>query len=201
MLHAKLRTVAAATLTLTTWTFVAGAQEAPNTDPPMAPEISPRTTPTTPTTPADPVTVVQTEAPTTLALNPSTATYDKTTYPNRPLLITSFALLGATYGASVIGAAISDKEYNDKLYYPVAGPWLALHDRDCDRDPCDHKTLNTTLLVGSGVLQGIGAFGMLMSLVVPEKSTRSWYLIGNHEVAVTPVAGTTEVGAMAVGRF
>ena len=198
MLHAKLRTVAAATMALTTWTFVAGAQDAPNTDPPATPEVTPRTNPD-PTDP--PVVMAQTEAPTTLSPSPSTSTYDKTTYPNRPLLVTSFALLGATYGASVIGAAVSDRESNDKLYYPVAGPWLALDDRDCRLDPCNNKTLHTSLLIGSGVLQGLGAVGMLMSLVVPEKSTQSWYLIGNKDVVVAPVAGTTEVGAMAVGRF
>ena len=132
---------------------------------------------------------------------PPANTYDTTTYPNKPLLVTGFVLLGATYGASAIAAGVSDRESNDKLYYPVAGPWLALDDRDCNAEPCSNKTLDTTLLIGSGVLQGIGALSMVMSLFIPEKTTQSWYLVGNRDFLVAPVAGTKEVGAMATGRF
>jgi hypothetical protein len=121
--------------------------------------------------------------------------------PNTPLLVTGAVVLGASYGASAIGAALSDRDSMDQLYYPVAGPWLALDKRDCDVEACDNKTLDTTLWIGSGVLQGIGALGVLLSVVVPESSTKRWYLIGNKDVVVAPVMTPTNAGLTAIGRF
>jgi hypothetical protein len=126
---------------------------------------------------------------------------ERSSLPNTPLLVTGTVLLGASYGASVIAAARSDSETDDKLFYPVVGPWLALKDRDCSVDPCSRKTLDTTLLVGSGVLQGLGALGMVLSVVIPSTETHSWYLIGGDDMNVTPLAGYGELGAVATGRF
>ncbi|MGC4069063.1 MAG: hypothetical protein QM784_31350 [Polyangiaceae bacterium] len=52
----------------------------------------------------------------------------RTIYPNRPLLVTGAVISGASYAGSAIVAATSDRGSDDKLYYPVAGPWLSLHD-------------------------------------------------------------------------
>jgi hypothetical protein len=121
--------------------------------------------------------------------------------PNAPLLVTGVVVLGASYGASALVAATTERESADQLYYPVAGPWLALDKRDCDAEPCDNETLDTTLLIGSGVLQGLGALGVLMSLVVPQSTTQHWYLIGNNDVVVAPVVNPTNAGLTAIGRF
>jgi hypothetical protein len=121
--------------------------------------------------------------------------------PNTPLLVTGVVLLGASYGASALGAASSESETDDKLYYPVVGPWMALNDRDCSVDPCSRKTLDTTLLVGSGVVQGLGALSMVMSLFIPRTTTHSWYLIGSDDFNVTPLGGYGELGALATGHF
>lgn len=129
------------------------------------------------------------------------ATAERSSLPNRPLLVTGVVLLGASYGASAIAAARSDSETDDKLYYPVVGPWMALNDRDCSVDPCGRKTLDTTLLVGSGVVQGLGALSVLMSLFIPTTTTHSWYLIGSEDFNVTPLGGAGELGAVAIGRF
>ncbi len=125
----------------------------------------------------------------------------RTTYPNRPLLVTGVVLLGASYGASAIVAGISDRAADDKLYYPVAGPWLDLNHRGCDVSACSNNRLDRVLLVGDGIIQGAGALGMLLSLVFPEKTTRHWYLIGNREVTVIPQLGPSVMGLGAVGRF
>jgi hypothetical protein len=124
--------------------------------------------------------------------------------PNKPLLVTGVVLLGGAYGASAIAAGLSNRDSEDKLYYPVVGPWLALKDRDCNAEPCNHKALNTTLLVGSGVVQGLGALSVLMSLFIPETTTHSWYLIGDEQqphLALSPVVGQDQFGAFAVGQF
>jgi hypothetical protein len=131
-------------------------------------------------------------------IDPST---QRSTLPNTPLLVTGLALLGATYGASVIAGAASDRDSDRKLYYPVVGPWMSLSERDCAADPCNNKTLGTVLLVGSGALQGLGAVSMLMSLVIPRKTTHQWYLIGNADTFVAPLVGSDQLGAVAVGRF
>lgn len=171
----------------------ARAEQTPGTNAP---------TPPPPPAASDPVMPTTTTTTTTGLQEPVIdATTRRSSLPNKPLLVTGLVVLGSSYGASAIGAAISDREYQDKLYYPVAGPWLALEDRDCSAEPCPRKTLETTLLIGSGVLQGIGALSLVMSLFVPEKTTQQWYLIGNEDLTVAPVAGGSTVGASAFGRF
>jgi hypothetical protein len=126
---------------------------------------------------------------------------ERSSVPNTPLLVTGLVVLGTSYGASAVAAGVYDQEWDEQLYYPVAGPWMALNERDCDVEPCQNEALGTTLLVGSGVLQGLGALSMALSLFIPEKTTQSWYLIGNKDVTIAPLAGTREIGAFAVGRF
>ncbi len=124
-----------------------------------------------------------------------------TTRPNRPLLVTGVILLGGSYGASAIIAATSNRTADEKLYYPVAGPWMDLNDRNCDINACPNKTLDKVLLVGDGVLQGLGALSVLMSLVIPEKTTRHWYLIGSEKVTVMPQFSHATTGLVATGAF
>ena len=88
-----------------------------------------------------------------------------------------------------------------KLYYPVVGPWMDLHQRSCSDTPCSSKTLDQVLLIGDGVVQGIGALGVLLSLVIPETTTQSWYLIGNSELNLVPGSRDSAVGLTAQGRF
>jgi hypothetical protein len=122
-------------------------------------------------------------------------------WPNRPLLVTGLVVLGGTYGASVIVGAASDREADDKLFLPVVGPWLDLTHRDCDVNDCGNDTLNKTLLVGDGILQGIGALSVLLSLVVPESTKTPWYLIGGEKLSVTPQISSRTTGLAAFGRF
>jgi hypothetical protein len=141
-------------------------------------------------------------APPTLAAEPVIdASTTSRSVPNRPLLVTGFLLLAASYAPAAIVAATSDREADEKLYYPVAGPWLDLNHRGCAADPCDNKDFNRGLLVADGIVQGAGALGVLLSLVVPEKTTRHWYLIGNRDVLVAPQLNASLVGLRAVGQF
>jgi hypothetical protein len=187
MLTTKISSIVATSSLLLTWTFVAAAQQQPGTN--------------MPTPPPAPATV--TAPTTTRALEEPVidSTTERTSLPNTPLLVTGLVVLGGSYGASAIGAAISDRDSDDKLYYPVVGPWMALSDRDCSADPCGHKALGTTLLIGSGVLQGLGALSMALSLVVPRTTTHEWYLIGNDDLVVAPMLGSSQMGVGAVGRF
>jgi hypothetical protein len=181
------RSVAAVSAFTISWGGIAAAQQRPGSNAPTPLPASEEASPK-PTTPILQEPYID-------------ATAERSTLPNRPLLVTGVLVLGASYGASAIGAARSDSETDDKLYYPVVGPWMALNDRDCSVDRCSRKTLDTTLLIGSGVLQGLGALSILSSLFIPETTTHSWYLIGNDDLNVTPVGGLGALGAMAGGRF
>lgn len=123
------------------------------------------------------------------------------TYPNRPLLVTGLVVLAASYGAGALVGALTDRPADDKLYYPVVGPWLDLRHRGCAADPCSNNRLDRVLIGGDGVLQAIGAAGVLLSLVVPEKTTRQWYLIGNEQVLVAPQFSASSLGLGVVGEF
>jgi hypothetical protein len=125
----------------------------------------------------------------------------RSTLPNRPLLVTGVVLFGGSYAASAIVAATSDRTADEKLYYPVAGPWMDLNNRNCDVNACPNKTLDKVLLVGDGVLQGLGALSLVMSLMIPEKTTRHWYLIGNEKLMLTPQLGRSTTALVAAGTF
>jgi len=121
--------------------------------------------------------------------------------PNRPLLITGGALLVASYGASAIVGGVSDRESNDKLFYPVVGPWLALHDMNCDETACKREGLYKALLIGDGVVQGAGVITLLLGAILPEARRKPWYLIGSKELVVAPQFGSSALGLTAAGRF
>ncbi|HEY0992538.1 MAG TPA: hypothetical protein VGD80_36040 [Kofleriaceae bacterium] len=90
---------------------------------------------------------------------------------NAPMFAAGAAVFGLTYGASVITAATSDNARgNNRLYVPLVGPWLALHDRGpCDilKSSCDHETTAKVLLIADGVFQAAGVIGMLDGLLRP----------------------------------
>ena len=125
----------------------------------------------------------------------------KSTWPNVPLLITGVVVLGGSYAASAIVGASSDRDADKKLYYPVVGPWVDLDRRDCNAMPCSNKTLDKVLLIGDGVLQGAGALSVLLSLVVPQSTTQSWWLVGKRELQIAPTVGMSTLGVNAAGRF
>jgi hypothetical protein len=117
------------------------------------------------------------------------------TWPNVPLLATGATVLGAAYLPAIVGGIVS-KRGDDKLYIPVAGPWLTLA-----KGPDESKG-EKALLITDGIAQGIGALMLLASFVVPEKSTRHWYLIGSNDLQLSPArVGYAGYGMGASGRF
>jgi len=125
------------------------------------------------------------------------------TWVNRPLLITSSVILVGSYVPAAAVAYSSERPADQtNLYYPVVGPWMNLADRQCDVSTCNNEGLNKTLLIASGVGQGLGAIGLVASIFVPGKSTRNWYLIGNDKVHAGPQRmGNQGYGFVANGEF
>lgn len=115
-------------------------------------------------------------------------------WPNRPLMLTSTLVFTAAYVPVVLVAAFSKEDTTDNLYIPVAGPWLEIA-----REPVNPA--NTAALAISGAFQGLGALGMITSLMVPERRTSRWYLLGNKRVAFAPVASRLAYGVSAAGQF
>lgn len=182
------------------------AQSDPSADPaPVAPMPASSTTTSAPEAEAAPLPAEPAESafpsPTIPLSQDERADVIKHTWPNRPMLLTGFVVLGGTYGASAIVAAVSDRKADDKLFLPVVGPWLDLKNRDCEVNDCGNDTLNKALLIGDGALQGIGALTMVLSLVIPESTKKPWYLVGDEKLSIAPQVGTNVTGLSASGQF
>ena len=97
--------------------------------------------------------------------------------PNPALMGTGLVLFGGPYVASVIVGATSGHVGDDKLYIPVAGPWLDYGERGgCPLgSTCNAETGYKVLLAADGIAQGIGVIAILASLVVPETRTIHTY--------------------------
>lgn len=214
-----MRRLVVANLALLSLTWGARAFAQDTTAPPStsaatvsAPDSSTTTTTTTATT-APPVgTTTTTQAAVDVTPNPvvvpvarstESGATESTTFVNRPLLVTGLLFFGGTYAASAGVAAESNRAADhSNLYYPLAGPWMDLAQRDCTAiHPCINEGGNRTLLVLDGVTQGVGALAVLTSFFVPEKKSRHWFIIGGDKVHASPATVGTGYGMAAVGRF
>jgi hypothetical protein len=177
----------------------APAPQTTATPPPPAPQPPPQTASSASTPP--------TTTSALLSAQPSQAVEDLPTTEtksaiNRPLMTTGIILLGGSYAASAVAAYTSERSEDQKnLYYPVAGPWMDLANRDCNARPCSNEGLDKALLIADGVAQGLGAIGVVTSLFIPEKTTRHWYLIGDDDLHGGPTRVGTGYGLGAAGRF
>lgn len=108
-----------------------------------------------------------------------------------------------SYGLS-IGLAAGSLDPDDKgLYVPVAGPWIALAAREpCDVGRgCERDTASKVLLATDGVIQALGAVGIVGALVAPRPSER--LLVKNRSrVKVRPTTvGLGHPGIAVAGWF
>lgn len=121
--------------------------------------------------------------------------------PNRGLLFGGIALFGVSYGAAAVAAASSDLDANQRMWVPVAGPWMALADRpSCET--CSEEYLDRVLIVTDGVVQGIGALLVVGSFLNPEK--RSVTRVGSARaprLRISAITGRDRLGLAAVGTF
>jgi hypothetical protein len=125
--------------------------------------------------------------------------------PNRPMLITGLGVFGVTYVTGVVFAAKSGLEEDNRLYIPLAGPWLDFAQRPCNFGSACTTSDNvaSSFLVVSGVLQSAGIIVALTSLAVPERpsSGRIWKVAREPEVRVVPLSLAGGGGLGAVGTF
>ena len=164
-----------------------------------APAPAPATTNTTVVTPAS---MAQPE--------PSVSGSYETNYINTPVFSTGATVFAISYGAGVISAASTDTKSNDRLYVPLVGPWLALHDRVHDNNcgalsnsRCDTNTTAEVLLVVDGVFQAAGLLAMVDGVFDPGSHEVSATVASNKKVHITPapVGANADPGIWAMGRF
>ncbi|MDB4943184.1 MAG: hypothetical protein JWP97_2718 [Labilithrix sp.] len=156
------------------------------------------------TTPASTTTTTSADADGTAAAA-SSNTYskpeDKVIYqrhtPNKAYLITGASLFVGTYVTTAAVAANSGSIGDHDLYIPIAGPWIDLANRDMGNT----STTDKVLIIGSGVLQGVGAGMAVASFFIPEKYAAATIAMGPVKMNVSPTAGAGMGGVGAVGTF
>lgn len=124
--------------------------------------------------------------------------------PNSTLLSTGIGLFVLSYGGSVVGGAVSDRDEDKRLFIPVAGPWMNLADRSCTAaNPCgENEDVAKAMVVTSGVVQGASVLLALGSLIIPETTrTRERSKAAGPSIKILPMSFTTGAGIGAVGRF
>lgn len=114
---------------------------------------------------------------------------------NVPLMVIGATLFVGSYAPSAAFATLGDWEASQSLVVPVAGPWMALADPD-------NKPLSKALLINSGVMQGVGALSMVLSLVVPSFSGSTTVRFGKNAVQISPSQLARDAyGLGAIGSF
>ena len=173
--------------------------------PPAAPTapaagVAPTTAPVYPaTTPAATTTITQAELPPAAPMPPrdseATTVYTNKR-PNTALLVTGVALFASTYVTTAAVHAGNGREggVDDHLYIPLAGPWINL-------GQSSHETRDDVLIVGSGILQGVGAALAISSLFIPSKVEAARISAGPVKMNVTPTTYAGGAGLGAVGTF
>jgi hypothetical protein len=112
------------------------------------------------------------QSPPSVIITPAEPTYEEVhdAY-NAPMVTTGALVFAASYGASVVVAATAANDRaNNRLYVPIAGPWLALNDRgpcDTTRSSCDQETTAKVLLIADGVFQAAGIVGVISGMLQP----------------------------------
>lgn len=124
--------------------------------------------------------------------------------PNSDVIVGGAFLFTGAYSFSAVVAGTSDIRADERLWIPVAGPWMDLAERPgCGaraRAPsCDNEPVNRALLVTSGIVQGVGVLQMLGGFMFPK--TEVVMLEGRRGVHVVPTAAGSAVGLTAVGAF
>ena len=152
-----------------------------------------------PTTPASTTTITQAELPPAAPMAPrdsETTTVYQNKRPNTALLVTGVALFASTYVTTAAVHAGNGREggVDDHLYIPIAGPWINL-------GQSSHETRDDVLIVGSGILQGVGAALAISSLFIPSKVEAARISAGPVKMNVTPTTYAGGAGLGAVGTF
>jgi hypothetical protein len=149
-------------------------------------------------TPLNPVVVVSPVTP--------AAGADGRAPPNMTLLGLGAATLVLGYVPSWSVAMSSDHRGDDKLVFPVVGPWFDLATRGCTDEiassRCGTTVLERAALVTDGIVQGLGALQIMGSFFASQKPAGALTPPPMPRFAIVPTMfGGHGVGALGRGRF
>ena len=122
---------------------------------------------------------------------------------NTPLFVTGTATLVISYAVAAGVAASTDRESNNRLVIPIAGPFLALHEREsCDRltITCDRELTSKVLLAVDGAFQIAGVIGIIDAFVEPTHHDEV-RLVYDTQIHVRPMTVANGPGLGIAGRF
>ena len=116
-------------------------------------------------------------APSAVTFPGSAPVVEETTYvpPNRAILAGGLIAFAGSYAPSVVVAAANGNSFDNRLYIPIAGPWIDLGQRPgCagSQFNCSRESGFAGLLIVDGVVQALGALATGLAFVVPERRTR-----------------------------
>jgi len=182
---------------------VASAQDQPydpNAAPPPPAQPAPQQAPAPVMQPAPVTTTTTNNPPPVVVVNPNEpAPQQGPTYVqpegnevyddwNAPVFASGALVFGASYAGAAIASSESDHPGADRLWVPVAGPWLALNDwGNCpiEQPRCDTNTTDKVLLIADGVFQAAGLVTMVDGLLAPSHH-RVIARTADKQVHVTP---------------
>jgi hypothetical protein len=124
--------------------------------------------------------------------------------PSTGMLVTGLSLFGVSYGAALIVAGTSDRDTDEQMAIPIAGPWMNLSDRPSRDAPGvdrDREATYRVLIVADGVFQAVGAGLIVGSFLFPERRTVTRTVATKPAIQVAPVTGPGHHGVVAFGQF
>jgi len=135
--------------------------------------------------------------------------YERDEYrPNPYMLQSGIIIFGISYGASAVVAAESDRDSDQALWIPVAGPWMDLAQRSdqcpqgqTDAPGCRNEDANKVMLVVSGVFQAIGALDIVAAFLFPPTAAERTAANTKPRLAFAPFTTGTSYGLGAAGTF
>ena len=147
---------------------------------------------------------------------PPTVMVERPVLPNPVLMRGGFAILAVGYVPAAVVGILSEHKGDANLLIPVAGPWLDLAMRDCSGtvtltydgpvevstgNRCGSNGTEQAALIVDGIVQGIGALGIVGSLVIPERRLMAWASTSPSFTLGPSSFGGRGMGAVAAGRF
>src|SRR5690349_2938568 len=140
-----IRTLAASGIAAATWSSSALARAQPPVVEIVPPPQEPPVIRVLPRPPAPPAVVVAPVPPR------DAVTWEEVT-PNTEVISSGIFMLGLSYGTSIVVGAASDRQSDQFLFVPLAGPWMDLaHRGDCGGFCGIGETTNRALLVANGL--------------------------------------------------
>ncbi len=121
--------------------------------------------------------------------------------PSAGLIVGGGLVFGAAYATALVGSLQSEVREDRWLAVPVAGPWVALAQRQqcglgARQEGCDRVPLDQLGLIAAGSFQVFGAALILIGAATTEMKPKQ-----TASLQVMPAAGPSSYGLSAFGHF